>query len=233
MAGRSRCHSPGSRVWHTGQQRSAANWRLIARGEGIHWPDLDEDISVESLLAGRRSGETQESLRQWLQRRGAGGLRHLPRQQAFPEEKRNPAQQEQFSDGEDRPKDRFVAPGQPKRQVDVEVIRALLCVATCQIGQRATAAVHREDRALDQYQPSQDGCPSKTTLGGSNGNRHDASGEEEPNRRVQELYPHQDGDSRLGFHEKSQLRRSIDSMGGNSVTALSSALDPSLPVSLC
>jgi hypothetical protein len=46
-----------------------SNWRLIARGEGIHWPDLDEDISVESLLAGRRSGETQESLRRWLQQR--------------------------------------------------------------------------------------------------------------------------------------------------------------------
>jgi len=46
-----------------------ANWRLIARGERIHWPDLDEDVSVESLLAGRRSGETQESLRRWLQRR--------------------------------------------------------------------------------------------------------------------------------------------------------------------
>src|SRR5579862_5858104 len=45
------------------------NWRLIGGGEGIHWPDLDEDISVESLLAGRRSGETQESLRRWLQRR--------------------------------------------------------------------------------------------------------------------------------------------------------------------
>ncbi|MGA3072645.1 MAG: DUF2442 domain-containing protein [Bryobacteraceae bacterium] len=46
-----------------------ANWRLIAGGEGIHWPELDEDISVESLLAGRRSGETQESLRRWLERR--------------------------------------------------------------------------------------------------------------------------------------------------------------------
>lgn len=46
-----------------------ANWRLIGGGEGIHWPDLDEDISVASLLAGRRSGETQESLRRWLQRR--------------------------------------------------------------------------------------------------------------------------------------------------------------------
>ena len=45
------------------------NWRLIAGGEGIQWPDLDEDISVESLLAGRRSGETQDSLRRWLQRR--------------------------------------------------------------------------------------------------------------------------------------------------------------------
>lgn len=27
-----------------------ANWRLIGRGEGIHWPDLDEDISVAGLL---------------------------------------------------------------------------------------------------------------------------------------------------------------------------------------
>ena len=45
------------------------NWRLIGNGAGIHWPDLDEDISVESLLAGRRSGETQESLRQWLNTR--------------------------------------------------------------------------------------------------------------------------------------------------------------------
>src|SRR6202140_2064435 len=45
------------------------NWRLIANGEGIHWPDLDEDISVASLLVGRRSGETQESLRRWLQGR--------------------------------------------------------------------------------------------------------------------------------------------------------------------
>ena len=49
------------------------NWRLIGSGEGIHWPDLDEDISVESLLAGRRSGEAQESLRRWLQARKAAG----------------------------------------------------------------------------------------------------------------------------------------------------------------
>jgi hypothetical protein len=49
------------------------NWHLIGGGEGIHWPDLDEDISVESLLAGRRSGETQESLRRWLKGRASTG----------------------------------------------------------------------------------------------------------------------------------------------------------------
>ncbi len=52
-----------------GTPMERANWRLIASGKGIHWPDLDEDISVASLLAGRGSGETQESLHRWLQRR--------------------------------------------------------------------------------------------------------------------------------------------------------------------
>ena len=46
-----------------------ANWRLIGHGDGIHWEDLDEDISVEGLLAGRHSGESQESLRKWLEAR--------------------------------------------------------------------------------------------------------------------------------------------------------------------
>lgn len=55
-----------------GTSLERANWRLIGRGEGIHWPDLDEDISVEGLLAGRRSGETQDSLRRWLEKRKAG-----------------------------------------------------------------------------------------------------------------------------------------------------------------
>lgn len=52
-----------------GTRSERANHRFIGNGEGIHWPDLDEDISVESLLAGRQSGETQESLRRWLKRR--------------------------------------------------------------------------------------------------------------------------------------------------------------------
>jgi hypothetical protein len=54
-----------------GTPTERANWRLIGRGEGIHWPDLDEDISVAGLLAGRASGETQSSLGKWLASRGA------------------------------------------------------------------------------------------------------------------------------------------------------------------
>jgi len=49
-----------------GTPSERSNWRLIGSGEGIHWPDLDEDISVASLLAGRRSSETGDSLRRWL-----------------------------------------------------------------------------------------------------------------------------------------------------------------------
>lgn len=46
-------------------------WRLIGRGEGVHWPDLDEDISIGGLLAGRPSGESQRSLQRWLDARNA------------------------------------------------------------------------------------------------------------------------------------------------------------------
>ena len=46
-----------------------SNWRIIGQGEGIHWPDLDEDISVQGLLEGTSSQESPESLQQWLQRR--------------------------------------------------------------------------------------------------------------------------------------------------------------------
>lgn len=44
-------------------------WRLIGRGEGIHWPELDEDISVANVLAGKPSGESQASLKKWLDSR--------------------------------------------------------------------------------------------------------------------------------------------------------------------
>lgn len=52
-----------------GTPAERGNWRLIGRGEGIHWSELDEDINVSGLLAGRPSGETQASLRTWLDSR--------------------------------------------------------------------------------------------------------------------------------------------------------------------
>ncbi len=42
------------------------NYQFIGEGLGIHWPQLDEDISVEGILAGRRSHESRESFEQWL-----------------------------------------------------------------------------------------------------------------------------------------------------------------------
>jgi hypothetical protein len=48
------------------------NWRLIGRGRGLHWEDIDEDISVEGLLAGHPSGESQTSLKKWLEKRSSG-----------------------------------------------------------------------------------------------------------------------------------------------------------------
>jgi hypothetical protein len=47
------------------------NWRLIGNADGIHWPDLDEDISVENLLRGNPSGESEDSFKKWLKERTA------------------------------------------------------------------------------------------------------------------------------------------------------------------
>jgi uncharacterized protein DUF2442 len=60
-----------------GTPAERSKWRLIGRGEGIHWPDLDEDISVEGLLAGQPSGESQMSLQKWLKSRGALANRRI------------------------------------------------------------------------------------------------------------------------------------------------------------
>ena len=49
--------------------RERSHWQFIGKGQGIHWDDLDEDISVEGLLAGRHSGESQTSFKRWLERR--------------------------------------------------------------------------------------------------------------------------------------------------------------------
>jgi hypothetical protein len=48
-----------------GSARERRRWELLGPGIGIHWPDLDEDISVEGLLQGLPSGESPASLDNW------------------------------------------------------------------------------------------------------------------------------------------------------------------------
>ncbi|NOX63270.1 MAG: DUF2442 domain-containing protein [Chloroflexi bacterium] len=63
------------RLYH-GTPEERSHWRFIGDGEGIHWPDLDEDIEVAHLLAGIPSRESSRSLQRWLQsreKRGSNG----------------------------------------------------------------------------------------------------------------------------------------------------------------
>lgn len=55
-----------------GSPKERLNWQLLGGGHGIRWPDLDEDISVDALLAGRSSAESQSSLQKWLSGRPPG-----------------------------------------------------------------------------------------------------------------------------------------------------------------
>lgn len=61
-------------VHATRGERSA--WRLIGGGLGIRWESLDEDISAEGLLAGKRSGESLKSIKKWLAERAGRTIRH-------------------------------------------------------------------------------------------------------------------------------------------------------------
>ncbi len=53
-----------------GSAKERKNWRLLGGGYAIEWPDLDEHIGIEGLLAGRPSGESRKSLKHWLASRG-------------------------------------------------------------------------------------------------------------------------------------------------------------------
>ena len=58
------------RLWHgTADERN--HFEIFGDGAFIHWPDLDEDLSIAGLLAGRRSGESAQSLKKWLDARVA------------------------------------------------------------------------------------------------------------------------------------------------------------------
>jgi len=54
-----------------GSPDERANHRFIGQGEGIHWPDLDEDVSVVNILAGRASGEGSKSFERWREARSS------------------------------------------------------------------------------------------------------------------------------------------------------------------
>ena len=60
-------------AWHPrllrGTREEREHWRLTGGGEGIHWPSLDEDIEIDHLIAGKPSGESQQSLKQWVEER--------------------------------------------------------------------------------------------------------------------------------------------------------------------
>lgn len=60
------------RLWH-GTPEERGNFEIFGDGAYIHWPDLDEDLSVAGLLAGRPSGESQRSLKRWLEERASSG----------------------------------------------------------------------------------------------------------------------------------------------------------------
>jgi len=56
------------RLWH-GTHEERNNCEIFGDGAYIHWPDLDEDLTVVGLLAGSRSGESARSLKKWLETR--------------------------------------------------------------------------------------------------------------------------------------------------------------------
>ncbi|MCI0350389.1 MAG: DUF2442 domain-containing protein [Acidobacteriales bacterium] len=54
-----------------GSESERKNWQILGDGYAIEWPELDEHIGVEGLLAGRRSGESEGSFSRWLASRGS------------------------------------------------------------------------------------------------------------------------------------------------------------------
>ena len=58
------------RLWN-GTPKERDHVEVFGDGAYLHWPELDEDLTVAGLLTGRRSGESAESLKKWLKAREA------------------------------------------------------------------------------------------------------------------------------------------------------------------
>jgi len=56
------------RLWY-GTPEERAQVEILGDGAILHWPALDEDLSVTGIVLGKRSGESLESLRKWLAER--------------------------------------------------------------------------------------------------------------------------------------------------------------------
>lgn len=65
-------------------QTERKSWQLIGRGRGIHWDHLDEDISIDGLLAGKPSGESQASFQKWLTARRNGKAKRTSARKSVP-----------------------------------------------------------------------------------------------------------------------------------------------------
>ena len=59
-----------------GTPRERNNFEIGAFG--IHWPDLNEDISIRGLLLGQKSGESLKSIKRWLRYRARGEKEPIP-----------------------------------------------------------------------------------------------------------------------------------------------------------
>ncbi len=59
------------RLVHATQQERE-NWEMLLNGEGFHWPDLNEDLSVDGFIKGRPSGESKRSFARWLKAKQEG-----------------------------------------------------------------------------------------------------------------------------------------------------------------
>jgi uncharacterized protein DUF2442 len=62
------------RLWN-GTPKERNRFEIAGDGAYLHWPDLDEDLTVQGLLSGRRSLESPQSLRKWLASRKARAAR--------------------------------------------------------------------------------------------------------------------------------------------------------------
>jgi hypothetical protein len=59
------------RLWY-GTKEERNHFEILDEGRYIHWPDLDEDLSIDGMVAGRRSGGNPASLKKWLAARESG-----------------------------------------------------------------------------------------------------------------------------------------------------------------